>query len=63
VSGTAEQVLSAHGFTGERLLKLCRKIANDKLARCGGFLYEQRFEDLVGFLALQGVQAALRFDP
>jgi DNA-directed RNA polymerase specialized sigma24 family protein len=60
VSGTADEVLHAHG---ERLLKLCRKIANDKLARWGGFLHEQRFEDLVGFLALQGVQAALRYDP
>jgi hypothetical protein len=63
VSGTADEVLRAHGFTGDRLLKLARKIANDKLARLGGFMHEQRLEDLVGFLALQGVQAALRYDP
>jgi excisionase family DNA binding protein len=60
---TADEVLRAHGFSGDRLLKLARKIANDKLARLGGFMHEQRLEDLVGFLALQGVQAALRYDP
>jgi hypothetical protein len=59
---TAEDVQRAHGFTGERLLELCWKIANDKLARLGGFMHEQRLEDLVGDLALQGVQAALRYD-
>jgi hypothetical protein len=59
----AEDVLAEHGFTGERLLKLSRKIANDELRRRGAFLDESRFEDLVGFLALQGVRAAVRYDP
>jgi hypothetical protein len=63
VGSTADEVRRAHGFTGERLLKLCRKIANDKLARLGRFMHEQRLEDLVGYLALQGVQAGLRYDP
>jgi hypothetical protein len=56
VAGTAEQILEAHGFGGDRLLKLSRKIANDELRRRGGFLDHERMEDLVGFLALHGVR-------
>jgi hypothetical protein len=59
----AAEVLAEHGFTGERLLKLSRKIANDELRRCGAFLDPGRFEDLVGFLALAGVRAAVKYDP
>jgi hypothetical protein len=60
---TAEAILTEHGFTGDRLLKLSRKIANDELRRRGAFLDESRFEDLVGFLALAGVRAAVKYDP
>ena len=59
----AEDVLAEHDFGGERLLKLARRIANDELRRRGAFLDPSRFEDLVGFLALQGMQAAVRYDP
>jgi hypothetical protein len=59
----AAEVLAEHGFTGERLLKLSRKIANDELRRRGAFLDPGRFEDLVGFLALAGVRAAVKYDP
>jgi hypothetical protein len=59
----AAEVLAEHGFTGERLLKLSRKIANDELGRRGAFLDPSRFEDLVGFLALAGVRAAVQYDP
>jgi hypothetical protein len=60
---TADDVLTEHGFSGERLLKLSRRIANDELRRRGAFLDRERLEDLVGFLALQGVRAAVRYDP
>jgi hypothetical protein len=56
-------VLTEHGFSGDRLLRLSRRIANDELRRRAAFLDENRFEDLVGFLALQGVRAAVRYDP
>jgi hypothetical protein len=59
----AAEVLAEHGFTGERLLKLSRKIANDELRHRGAFLDPSRFEDLVGFLALAGVRAAVKYDP
>ncbi len=62
-SRSAAEVLAEHGFTGERLLKLSRKIANDELRGRGAFLDPSRFEDLVGFLALAGVRAAVRYDP
>lgn len=60
---TADAVLTENGFGGDRLLKLCRRIANDELRHRGAFLDPSRFEDLVGFLALQGVRAAVRYDP
>jgi hypothetical protein len=60
---TAAEVLAEHGFEGDRLLKLSRRIAHDELRRRGAFLDESRFEDLVGFLALHGVRAAVRYDP
>lgn len=59
----AKDVLREHNFSGERLLKLSRRIAHDELRRRGAWLDESRFEDLVGFLALAGVRAATRFDP
>lgn len=60
---TAEDVLESHGFGGDRLLKLARRIAADELRRRGGFLDHERLEDLVAFLTLQGVKAAVRYDP
>jgi hypothetical protein len=59
----AAGVLEEHGFTGERLLRLARRIANDWLRRSGGFLDDERMDDLVGFLVLQGCRAATRYDP
>jgi len=59
---SAADVLESHGFGGDRLLKLSRKIANDELRRRGAFLDHERMEDLVGFLALHGVRASLRYD-
>jgi hypothetical protein len=63
VSGTAEQVLDAHGFTGERLLKLCRKSQTTSSPAAVGSCTSSVSRALVGYLALQGVQAALRYDP
>jgi hypothetical protein len=60
---TADAVLAERGFGGERLLKLARRIALDELRRRGAYLDEHRFEDLVGFLVLHGVRAAVRYDP
>lgn len=60
--GAAELALRAHGFDGERLMKLARKIANDALRARGANLGD-RFEDLVSRLQLIGLQQALRYDP
>jgi hypothetical protein len=60
---TAADVLEAHGFAGDRLLRLARRIAADELRRRGAFLDHDRLEDLVSFLCLHGVRAAVRYDP
>ena len=60
---TAEEALRSYGFDGDRLLKLCHRIAQDELRRRCAFLSRDRYEDLVGFLAMHGAQASLRFDP
>ena len=60
---TAADVLEQHNFGGDRLLKLARRIANDELRRRGAFLDHDRLEDLVAFLALAGVRAAVTYDP
>lgn len=59
---TAADALEAHGFSGERLLKLARRIAYDELRRRGAYLDESRLEDLVGFLVVQACHAARRYD-
>ena len=55
-------MLEAHGFTGQRLLKLAHKVAGDTLRSQGG-VPGSRFEDLVAFLVVEGCKAALRYDP
>lgn len=59
---TAEQALRAHGLNGDRLLKLARRIANDAQraapAGLGG-----KYEDLVSFITLQALEAAVRYNP
>jgi hypothetical protein len=60
---TATDVLEAHGFGGDRLLRLARRIATDELRRRGAYLNHERLEDLVSYLALQGVKAAAHYDP
>lgn len=59
--GAAELALRAHGFDGERLMKLARKVASDTL-RARGAVLGDRFEDLVSRLQLVGLKAALDFD-
>jgi hypothetical protein len=60
--GAAELALRRHGFTGERLQKLARKVANDSLRGRGATLGD-RFDDLVSSLCIVGMQAAHRYDP
>ena len=60
--GAAEQVLEAHNFGGDRLLRLARRIAADELRRRGAFLDHERLDDLVGFLVVQGCRAAVGYD-
>ncbi len=58
----AERVLLEHGFIGERLLKLARKVANDELRRRGASLGD-RYDDLIGFLVETALRTAERFTP
>ena len=55
-------MLREHGFTGERLLKLARRVANDELRRRGAALGD-RYDDLIGFLVETGLRTAERYDP
>jgi len=59
---TAEDALHANGLTGERLLKLARRIATDAQHRAPAGL-GGKYEDLVSFLTLQALEAAVRYDP
>ena len=52
---TAAEALEEHGFTGEQLLKLSRKAAQDALRRRGAFLDQQRFDNLADYLLEVGV--------
>jgi hypothetical protein len=54
-------VLREHGFRGERVLKLARKVANDELRRRGAYL-GSRYEDLVSYLAVVACASAIRYD-
>jgi hypothetical protein len=60
--GAAELALRRHGFTGERLQKLARRVANDWL-RAKGATLGDRYEDLVSSLCIVGLNGALRYDP
>lgn len=57
-----EVVLRRHGWTGERLQKEARKIANDYIALHVPYMGERR-EDLVSFLVLKAQQSVFRFKP
>jgi DNA-directed RNA polymerase specialized sigma24 family protein len=58
---TAEQALRKHGLTGDRLLRLARRIATDAQHRAPAGL-GGKYEDLVSFLALQALEAAIRYE-
>jgi DNA-directed RNA polymerase specialized sigma24 family protein len=60
-AGRAEQALHDHGFTGERLLKLAHRIANDELRRRGAHL-GNRYEDLVMWLVEVACTNAPRYE-
>ena len=59
---TADQILRQHGLNGDRLLKLARRIANDAQRQAPAGL-GGKYEDLVSFLTLQALEAAIRYDP
>jgi hypothetical protein len=59
---TAEEALAEHGLNGDRLMKLARRIASDAQRRAPAGL-GGKYEDLVGFLTLQALEAAVRYDP
>jgi hypothetical protein len=59
---TADEALREHGFSGEQLLGLSRKAANDALRRAGAHLDEHRYEELVGYLVEVGVKYAARYE-
>jgi hypothetical protein len=63
VPRSAAEVLDEYGWTGDRLLRLCRRVANDELRRRGAFLDADRFDDLVGFLVLRALAAVVKYDP
>jgi DNA-directed RNA polymerase specialized sigma24 family protein len=59
---TADQILRQHGLNGDRLLKLARRIARDAQRRSPAGL-GGKYEDLVSFLTLQALEAAIKYDP
>lgn len=59
---TADELLQQHGLTGDRLLKLARRIANDAQRQAPAGL-GGKYEDLVSFLVLQALEATIRYDP
>jgi DNA-directed RNA polymerase specialized sigma24 family protein len=59
---TATSALEELGLTGDRLLKLARRIATDAQRRAPAGL-GGKYEDLVSFLVLQALQAAITYDP
>lgn len=59
---TATDALAQHGLNGERVLKLARRIANDAQRRAPAGL-GGKYEDLVSFLTLQALEAAVRYNP
>ena len=60
---TAAEALQEHGFTGEQLLNLSRKAADEALRRKGAFLDEHRFEELADYMLEVGVKYAARYEP
>jgi hypothetical protein len=60
---TSAEALQEHGFTGEQLLGLARKAANDALRRHAAHLDQQRFEELADYLLEVGCRCALRYEP
>jgi hypothetical protein len=61
MTATADQALRQHGLTGDRLLKLARRIANDAQRKAPAGL-GGKYEDLVSFLVLQALEATIRYD-
>jgi DNA-directed RNA polymerase specialized sigma subunit len=59
---TAEDALREHGLNGDRVMKLARRIASDAQRRAPAGL-GGKYDDLVGFLSLQALEAALRYEP
>jgi DNA-directed RNA polymerase specialized sigma24 family protein len=59
---TAEQALAEHGLDGYRLLRLARRAADDAQRRAPAGL-GGKYEDLVSFLVLQALEAAVRYGP
>ena len=59
---TAEQALHQHGLNGDRLLKLAHRIAQDAQRQAPAGL-GGKYEDLVSFLTLQALEAAIRYNP
>ena len=60
---TAAEALQAHGFSGEALIKLSRKAADDALRRHGAFLDQHRFDELADYMLLVGVKYCTRYEP
>lgn len=61
-SRTAEDALIEHGLSGERLMKLAHRIATDAQRRAPAGL-GGKYEDLVQFLSVQALEAAVRYKP
>ena len=61
-NSTADRALRRHGFDGERLLQLSRRVAADELHRRGAYLPGPRLDDLTGHLVVVGLRSALSYD-
>ena len=59
---TGEEALARYGFDGQRLMKLAQRVASDWLRGKAATLQNRR-EDLVSFLCMKALEAAIAYDP
>ena len=59
---SAAEALEEYGFSGEQLIGLSRKAANDALRRHSAYLDQHRFDELADYMLLVGVSYCTRYE-